>query len=475
MDPTYDQEHNLTGYNGSAFAYDWDHHLFSATNGTSDVESRYDGLGRCVSRTVNGALTYFFYDGWNPILETNSAGAQTAARIYGPGADEIIEAFGSSGSSGFFYHQNNVGNVTGLTDSLGNVVEQYGYDEFGHTQIYNASGKQIATSAYGNRFMFQGREYLASVNVYDFRSRAYSPDLGRFLQMDPIGFGGGNNLYGFVGNNPVSGRDPSGLIPGYLPPAQSNFNPYPVGALFDPWSQTTTGLPTGVSGIIGELVGDVTGLQALISAESVASINPDGSISYPGGDGPLTVTGYEQNTENGAASLFSAVGSAGVSAWQSLIRWLPHGLGVSVGEQTDIGFPKTSITKSSLGQNGSVGVGTFFNDNGSQSFGAYAAGGFFSNDQQVWGFPKSANPWSVGWYYGAGLSPFLTNATSVSQLSGPFDTYSLNLGFLDRTFSAQLSVGGGIWMLSYGGIPMPGVGIGAAYSQYPTNTVTFGP
>ena len=215
--PTYDQEHNLTGYNGSNFTYDWDRHLFSATNGPTDVESRYDGLGRCVSRAVNGTLTYVFYDGWKPILETNSAGAQTAARIYGPGADEIIEGFGASGNPGFFYHQNNVGNVTGLTDSAGHLVEQYGYDEFGHAQIYNAAGTQISTSPYGNRLLFQGREYLAALNIYDFRNRAYSPDLGRFLQMDPVGFGGGNNLYRFAGNNPVTGTDPQGLYEMYLP------------------------------------------------------------------------------------------------------------------------------------------------------------------------------------------------------------------------------------------------------------------
>jgi RHS repeat-associated protein len=77
-------------------------------------------------------------------------------------------------------------------------------------------GTQISTSAYGNRFTFQGREYLAAVNVYDFRSRAYSPDLGRFLQMDPIGFGGGNSLYRFVGNNPVTGTDPTGRLIVYI-------------------------------------------------------------------------------------------------------------------------------------------------------------------------------------------------------------------------------------------------------------------
>lgn len=39
----------------------------------------------------------------------------------------------------------------------------------------------------------------------------YSPYLGRFLEEDPIGFeGGDDNLYRFVGNNPMDRTDPSG-------------------------------------------------------------------------------------------------------------------------------------------------------------------------------------------------------------------------------------------------------------------------
>jgi hypothetical protein len=42
-------------------------------------------------------------------------------------------------------------------------------------------------------------------------NRYYDGGTGRFLTRDPIGYKGGLNLYGFTGNNPVNGSDPSGL------------------------------------------------------------------------------------------------------------------------------------------------------------------------------------------------------------------------------------------------------------------------
>jgi uncharacterized protein RhaS with RHS repeats len=45
------------------------------------------------------------------------------------------------------------------------------------------------------------------------RNRWYDPNVGRFTQEDPIGFGGGVNLYAYAGSNPVSYSDPYGLCP----------------------------------------------------------------------------------------------------------------------------------------------------------------------------------------------------------------------------------------------------------------------
>ncbi|MEQ1619520.1 MAG: RHS repeat-associated core domain-containing protein [Gemmatimonas sp.] len=49
--------------------------------------------------------------------------------------------------------------------------------------------------------------------IASFDSAQLLGSLGRFLQTDPVGFGGGMNLYAYVGNDPVNATDPSGLVP----------------------------------------------------------------------------------------------------------------------------------------------------------------------------------------------------------------------------------------------------------------------
>jgi RHS repeat-associated protein len=45
------------------------------------------------------------------------------------------------------------------------------------------------------------------------RSRYYDPLTGRFTQEDPLGLGGGLNVYGFAGGDPINFSDPFGLTP----------------------------------------------------------------------------------------------------------------------------------------------------------------------------------------------------------------------------------------------------------------------
>ena len=66
--------------------------------------------------------------------------------------------------------------------------------------------------------------------------RSYSPELGRWINRDPIGEKGGANLYEFVRNEPIDAFDPLGLIPpmpGPSPPPGPRIPPPPKGPLAD--------------------------------------------------------------------------------------------------------------------------------------------------------------------------------------------------------------------------------------------------
>jgi len=92
------------------------------------------------------------------------------------------------------------------------VVERYEYDPYGRTYIESGdSTVRRAVSKYGNPFAWTGQRYDAGVKLYGFFARAYSPELGRWLQRDPLGFVDGVNLYEYVSSSPLNWIDPLGL------------------------------------------------------------------------------------------------------------------------------------------------------------------------------------------------------------------------------------------------------------------------
>jgi RHS repeat-associated protein len=136
--------------------------------------------------------------------------------IYAGGIDNPVAVV--QGTNTYFYQQDALGNVTAITDNTGVVVETYTYDVFGQPTIKDANGDPVNEPM--QPFLFTGREWDAETGLYHYRTRAYSPELGRFLQADSIGFGGGDmNLYRYVANNPINWIDPMGtmtLLPGAL-------------------------------------------------------------------------------------------------------------------------------------------------------------------------------------------------------------------------------------------------------------------
>ena len=189
-------------------AYDAQNRLTQASKNGTTVTFKYDGLDRQVSQTLDGVTTYNTWDGWDLVEEyTNNPLVIQARYLYGPTG--LVKEL----QNNRYYCQDGSGSTALLTDSTAHLLEWYRYDLQGAPFFYapNDTQRNPNQSDFGVRHLFTGQQWYQSVGLYDLRNRFYSPDIGRFLQTDPIGFHGGNNLYRYCGNNPVTRWDPFGL------------------------------------------------------------------------------------------------------------------------------------------------------------------------------------------------------------------------------------------------------------------------
>ncbi len=84
---------------------------------------------------------------------------------------------------------------------------QFGYDGFGNFKVTDYLGEHAPTAS-GLRF--KGEWFDAQTNEYFMRNRYYDAGTGQFDSMDPIGYQGGMNLYGYCGGDPFNNSDPMG-------------------------------------------------------------------------------------------------------------------------------------------------------------------------------------------------------------------------------------------------------------------------
>jgi RHS repeat-associated protein len=96
-----------------------------------------------------------------------------------------------------YLHADQQGSIVMLSGAGTPTINRY--DEYGIPQSTNTG-----------RFQYTGQAYLPELGLYYYKARLYSPTLGRFLQTDPIGYQGGINLYGYVGDDPINNTDPDG-------------------------------------------------------------------------------------------------------------------------------------------------------------------------------------------------------------------------------------------------------------------------
>jgi RHS repeat-associated protein len=123
---------------------------------------------------------------------------------YGPGIDDAVSVIDAQTGERDSLIPDIQGSMIGSLASASGTVTKTGYRAFGES----------ATAPPGIRYT--GRRLEQLTGLYHYRARAYNPAWGRFLQPDPIGLRGGNNLYAYVGNDPLNLVDPSGLAADHL-------------------------------------------------------------------------------------------------------------------------------------------------------------------------------------------------------------------------------------------------------------------
>ena len=235
---TYDLDGNLVADSqGRAYAWDGENRLrsvvpVSPTNGSLKVTMSYDDQSRRVGKTVsvrtNGVWvpqseTIFTYQGWNLVSEvkTQESAASTNLYIWGNDLSGSLQGAGGVGgllcsfttlpyfntpSLHFFSYDGN-GNVLLLTDAAGAVAGRYRYEAFGSVRAMTGS------AAAANPFRFSTKYADEETGLYYYGFRFYSPQLGRWLNRDPIEEQGGVYLYQFVYNSPLVWFDPLGNSP----------------------------------------------------------------------------------------------------------------------------------------------------------------------------------------------------------------------------------------------------------------------
>jgi RHS repeat-associated protein len=198
---TYDANGNLTSDGTKSYHWDARNRLVELSGPGLTASFQYDALARRSTRVVNGVSSAFLYDGVNPVQELSGTSA-TANMLSGLRADEYYTRTDTRGILTLLTDA--LGSILALTDSAGTMPSAYTYEPYGMNTITGATNS--------NSFRYTGREDDGT-GLYYYRTRYYSPSIGRFISEDSIGFAGGNtNLYTYVLNDPVNWTDPLGLV-----------------------------------------------------------------------------------------------------------------------------------------------------------------------------------------------------------------------------------------------------------------------
>ena len=218
----YDANGNLIQGFGKYFEYNSFNQLIrvrqTTSTGTIMAEYFYDGNGNRIKKTeVNGNGNQTIYYIGNFVQIRNSSGVFNTTYYYD--RDSLV-ARRDNDRRIYFYHSDQLGSTSLVTNSTGDVVEYTSYNPYGEVVEGGTS-----------RYLYTGKELDKETNFEYYGARYYYPFMAKFIQPDSIISDIHNpqalNRYAYVLNNPYKYVDPSGK---FVCDAQAGCNvPYSIG------------------------------------------------------------------------------------------------------------------------------------------------------------------------------------------------------------------------------------------------------
>lgn len=197
-------------YGTTTFDYDAFGNLKQVNLPSGDiVQYKYDALGRRVKKLFNSDIKeyYLWYDQIRLAAVLDETKNIKLFYVYGSESNHVPSLVLKDGSWYKIIHDPGIG-------SIRYVIKNDGSNELAQEIQYDANGNMVKNSNVGFQpLTFAGGLYDEHTKLIRFGARDYDPTIGRWTTKDPIGFNGGDtNLYAYVGGDPMSYTDPTGLF-----------------------------------------------------------------------------------------------------------------------------------------------------------------------------------------------------------------------------------------------------------------------
>ena len=167
-----------------------------------------------MQKTAAGVTTRFVYDEAGHLLgEYGSTGIAAQETVYlGDWPVATVRKNGAGTAIAYYVWPDHLGTPRQVTDATSQkVLWRWEGGPFG-SNTPNQDPQSTGTPFFYN-LRFPGQYWDNEISRMSNGFRDYDPSLGRYIESDPIGLGGGINTYGYGGGNPLFAYDQFGLDP----------------------------------------------------------------------------------------------------------------------------------------------------------------------------------------------------------------------------------------------------------------------